>query len=172
MNNKCLLFRGHLLFPENAICRKGDSTDLVFQLFSLYLMMHKFFLISLLFIIGCDLKSNESDTLPDIQTLDSIADKNPDLLYYWTEESFENEKSIPNNRDLDIKLNRKVTFSFKGNNYILYPFFRKTHTNKKILRLHFLLTKGNLKPGELTAVSFKNLGKLNAKKAYYSYKTE
>ncbi|WP_300660138.1 hypothetical protein [Fluviicola sp.] len=133
--------------------------------------MHNFFLISLLFIVGCSSKNKEPETLPDIKYLDSIADKNSDLLYYWTEESFKHEKSTPNNQDLNIKVNRKVVFSFKGTKYILYPFFRKTSSNKKILFLHFLLTKGHLKPDELTSVSFKDLTVLNTEKAYYSYKT-
>lgn len=161
---------GHLLFPENAICRKkGNSTDPVSRLFSLYLMMHKFFLISLLFILGCSSQNTEREILPDIQYLDSIADKNSDLLYYWTEESFKNEKSIPNNRDLDIKVNRKVTFSYKGEKYILYPCFKKMKSKEKILLLHFLLTKNGLNPDQLKNVSLKDLTVINAEKAYYSY---
>lgn len=108
--------------------------------------------------------------LPDVQSLDKIADTNSSLLYDWDEESIKDEKSIPNQKDLDIKLNRKVSFPYKGQKYLLYPFFKKTSNNHPIAFLHFLLTEENLDIAKLRGVSFKDLTELDRDKAYYYYK--
>jgi hypothetical protein len=113
--------------------------------------------------------SCSEQNLPDSKSLDKIADANSNLLYDWNKESLKNEKNIPNKKDLNIKINRKVSFSFKGQKYILYPFFKKTSINSQIAFLHFLLTEQSLDANKLKNVSFKDLTKLDRKKAYYYY---
>lgn len=108
--------------------------------------------------------------LPDVQSLDKIADANSSLLYDWNEESIRHEKSILNKKDLDIKINRKVSFPYKGQKYLLYPFFKKTSKNHPIAFLHFLLTEKSLDIAKLKGVSFKDLTELDRDKAYYYYK--
>lgn len=108
--------------------------------------------------------------LPDSKYLDKISDSNSNSLYDWNEESIKNEKSILNKKDLDIKVNRKVPFSYKGRKYILYPFFKKTSSNHPIAFLHFLLTEESLDVVKLKDVSFKDLTELDREKAYYYYK--
>lgn len=93
--------------------------------------MYKFYLILLLFTTGCISQNTGSETLPDSKYLDSIADKNSDLLYYWTEESFQQEKSIPNTGNLDIKINRKATFSYKGEKVYSLSMFQKDEIKGK-----------------------------------------
>ncbi len=129
--------------------------------------MHKSFLTILIILFICT--SCIETNLPDTKTLDKITDLNSDLLYDWNIESIKNEKSIPNKKDLDIKLNRKVSFPFKGKKYILYPFFKKNSGNTQIAFLHFLLTKQGLTINKLEKVSFKDLTKLDKDKAYYYY---
>lgn len=149
--------------------RNQPKTSLAYRLFLLYLIMHKFYLI-LLFATGCISPNTGNETLPDSKYLDRISDKNSDLLYYWTEESFQQEKSIPNTGNLDIKINRKVTFSYKGEKYILYPSFKKMKAKEKILLLHLILTKSDLNPDQLRTISIKDLTVIDAEKAYYSYR--
>ncbi|MGV3612546.1 MAG: hypothetical protein ACO1N0_16425 [Fluviicola sp.] len=105
--------------------------------------------------------------LPDIKSLDKIADANSSILYDWNEEYLENEESIPNKKDLEIKINRKVSFSYKGKKFILYPFFKKTSDAQQIAILHFLLTEESLDISKLKDVSFKDLTVLEKGRAYY-----
>lgn len=131
--------------------------------------MRTFYLILLLFSTGCISPNTGNKALPDSKYLDSISDKNSDLLYDWTQESFQQEKSIPNTGNLDIKINRKVAFSYQGEKYILYPSFKKMKAKEKILLLHLILTKSDLNPDHLRTISIKDLTVINAEKAYYSY---
>ncbi|WP_341904860.1 hypothetical protein [Fluviicola taffensis] len=131
--------------------------------------MHKLFLTLIIAIFGCVSCDTQTENLPDSKSLDKITDANSSLLYDWNEESAKNEKSIPNEEDLDIKVNRKVSFSFKGKKYILYPFFKKTAHNKQILFLHFLLTESTLDLNKLKDISFKDLKIIDSNKAYYYY---
>lgn len=131
--------------------------------------MHKLFLTLLITLIGCASCDTQTENLPDSKFIDKISDANSSLLYDWNEESAKKEKSVPNKQDLDIKCNRKVCFSFKGKNYILYPFFKKTVQNKQMLFLHFLLTENTLELNKLKDVSFKDLKIIDSGKAYYYY---
>lgn len=106
-------------------------------------------------------------SIPNIAFLDSLSNKNSDLLYNWDPESAKSEKNLSNKCDLAIKINRKVNFNFKNKKYILFPFFKKGLENSQILMLHFLLIENGENISNLKNISFDHLARIQMDKAYY-----
>ncbi len=109
------------------------------------------------------------DSIPGIAFLDSVADANMEALFDWDAESAKQEKNLPNEGDLELKINRKVDFSFDDDHYRLIPFFRKGKSGGSILILHFLLVDEQTDDQLMKKLSFHQLTRMNADEAYYLF---
>jgi hypothetical protein len=121
------------------------------------------------FFIISSCSNNNSNDLPTISSLDSLANLNSDKLYDWDIESYTHESNIKNSNNLEIKINRKVLLKLKNKEYILLPFFIKGKSNSKILMLHILVLDGNFNLKKLESVSFNDLTRIDKTKEYYYF---
>lgn len=127
----------------------------------------KIILIMFFFISSCS--DNDINNLPNISSLDRIADLNSDKLYNWDIDSYVHERNIKNSHNLEIKIDRKVHFKVKNKEYLMIPFFIKGKSSSTVLMLHLLVLDGNFNLKKLELVSFNDLTRINTTKEYYYY---
>ena len=114
------------------------------------------------------LNSLQSERFPGLEELDSVAELHADQLYQWDSISYERERNLSNQHDLEIKIDRKIRFTHNSREYQLLPFFRKGHNKSKILFLHLLLLDADFDLVKLEYTSFDELTRLYRGKAYYT----